>query len=258
MKKIILCMCLLFLSFAFVKAQDDGQFFEKEYKFPLAINNGKCGVTGAVDFSTSSMTDDILFTNLYIWITENIGQDKVLKMSPSSKIISCRYYASGNTAALNGKKNAYYFSVAFRVADMHVYITQTDLTIIPALSLNKKEVGMEKYAALKKPSDQNIVNEFNDVNNSVLDGIIEFIGTNIPESMVTNWDNIVSKRVTEGMTMTETKLALGAPQSIVEGNNETQWIYGLSLIVYFDAGKDVDKKTGKVTTREKKVTRILR
>ena len=58
--------------------------------------------------------------------------------------------------------------------------------------------------------------------------------------------------------MTETELALGAPQSVVEGNTETQWIYGLSLIVYFDDGKDVDPKTKKTVTREKKVTRILR
>ena len=62
MKKIILLFTLM-LSCVLVNAQEDGQFFEKEYKFPLAINNGKCGVTGAADFTSTSFTDDILFTN---------------------------------------------------------------------------------------------------------------------------------------------------------------------------------------------------
>ena len=256
MKKIIITLLAMF-SVIYANAQDDSQLFEKEYKFPLANNNGKCSVTGVMDFTTASFDDDDLFTNLYVWITENIGQDKVLKMSPVNKIISCRYSAEGNSAAITGKKNIYYFSTAFRIADKHVYVTQSELEVLPAISFNKKNVGLEKYAALKKPADKNIIDEFNDVNNEVLEQIMDFVGTNVPEH-VNNWDNIVSKRVTEGMTMTETKLALGAPQSVVEGNTETQWIYGLSLIVYFDDGKDIDSKTKKTITREKKVTRILR
>ncbi|MDD6001354.1 MAG: hypothetical protein PUC50_04075 [Bacteroidales bacterium] len=250
MKKLFV-LSVIFFSYFFAMAQDDGQYFEKDYPFPLALNNGKCSVMGVMDFTNnSSIDDETIFANLYMWITDNIGQDKVIKLSPSTKIISCKYTVKG--------KNTYFFSTAFRVADKHVYVTQTDLKAIPQISITKKETGMEKYAELKKTSDKAIVDEFNVLNNDLMQELCDFIGSNTPESMITNWDNIVSKRVTEGMTMTETKLALGPPQSVVEGNTETQWIYGLSLIVYFDDGKDYNQATKTFVKRDKKVTRILR
>ncbi|MBO4373332.1 MAG: hypothetical protein J5826_10395 [Bacteroidales bacterium] len=248
MKKNALLFAILVLCLT-ASAQDDGQYFEKEYQFPLALNNGKCVVMGAMDFTANNIDDDLIFTNLFMWITDNIGQDKVIKINHANKIISCKYTAKGT--------NTFVFSTAFRVTDGHIYVSQSDLKCIPQLSVTKKETEMEKYAAMKRPADGKIVDEFNSINNGLLQEIHDFVATNIPES-VTNWDNIISKRVTEGMTMTETKLALGAPQSVIEGNSETQWIYGLSLIVYFDDGKDVDPTTKKIITREKKVTRILR
>ena len=243
MKKIILLFALV-LSGVLGKAQDDEQFFEKEYKFPLAMDNGKCIVSGAMDFNTTDLDDDAIFTNLYMWITKNIGRDNVIKISPSTKIISCKYTVEGKNAAVTGKKNVYCFSTAFRVADKRMYVKQSELEVIPAMSLGKKNVGLEKYAALKKPADKNVIDEFNEVNNEILQELLDFISTNVPE-FVHNWDYIVSRRVVEGMTMTETELALGSPQSVVEGNTEVQWMYGLSLIVYFDL-------------KTKKVSRILR
>lgn len=256
MKKIIVLLVLALSGFV-AYAQDDEQLFEKEYKFPLTMENGKGSVTGAMDFTATDLDDDAIFTNLYMWICKNIGRDNVLKISPSTKIISCKYSVDGKNTAVMGKKNMYNFSAAFRVADKRMYVKQTELEVVPAIALSKKSVGIEKYATLKKPADKNIIDEFNDVNNEVLESLMDFVNTNVPE-YVTNWDYIVSRRVMEGMTMTETELALGAPQSVVEGNTETQWIYGLSLIVYFDDGKDTDPKTKKTVTREKKVTRILR
>lgn len=224
-----------------VSAQDE--VFEKEYSFPLAADNGKCVVSGLMDFSTvSTLDDDVIFTNLYSWICDNIGRDKVLKLQPSNKVISFEYSIKD--------KNTYYIPTAFRVVNKQVVVSQMDIKVVPALSFNNKEVGIEKYAALKRPTDKNVIDEFNALNNDILSKIKDFTETNVPESRVASWDNIVAKRVVEGMTMTETKLALGEPRSVVESNNETQWIYGLSLIVYFKA----DAKRG----GQKTVFRILR
>lgn len=245
MKKIIVLMTLI-LSGVWASAQDeDAQLFEKEYKFPLATENGKCLVAGAMDFTKTDLNDDAIFTNLYTWISKNIGRDNMVTISPSQKIISCKYSVEGrNAMPVTGKKNVYNISAAFRVNGKWVNVKQTELMVTPAMSLGKKNVGMEKYAALKKPADKTVVDEFNEINNELLEGLMDFVSTNVPEQ-VTNWDYIVSRRVIENMTKTEVELALGAPQSIVEGNEETQWMYGLSLIVYFD-------------NKTNKVTRILR
>ena len=245
MKKIIVLMTLL-LSGVFANAQDDdAQLFEKEYKFPLTTENGKSTVSGAMDFTKTDLDDDAIFTNLYSWISKNVGRDNVITISPTKKIISCKYSVEGkNAMPVTGKKNVYWFATAFRVADKRMYVKQTELEVTPAMSLGKKNVGIEKYAALKKPADKTVIDEFNDINNELLESLMDYISTNVPEQ-VTNWDYIVSRRVVENMTKTEVELAFGAPQSIVEGNEETQWMYGLSLIVYFD-------------NKTNKVTRILR
>ena len=245
MKKIILLLVLV-LSVVWVKAQDEEQLFEKEYKFPLSMDNGKCSVSGAMDFSATKLDDDAIFTNLYMWVCENMVRENVLKILPSKKIIVCKYSIEGKTVAVTGKKNTYNLSTAFRIADKRVYVSPTEIEVLPALPFAKKG-GIEKYAALKKPADKTVIDEFNEVNNEMILTVSGFIESNTPHH-INNWDNIVAKRVVEGMTMTEVKLALGNPQSEVEGNTETQWIYGLTLIIYFDDGK----------TGEKKVTRILR
>lgn len=244
MKKVIVLMTLVLTSI-FANAQEDEQLFEKEYKFPLTTENGKCIVVGAMDFTKTDLDDDAIFTNLYSWLTKNIGRDNLLTISPTKKIISCKYSVEGkNAMPVTGKKNVYYFSTAFRVADKRMYVKQTELEVTLAMTLGKKNVGIEKYAALKKPADKNVIDEFNNLNNEILESLMDFVSTNVPEQ-VTNWDYIVSRRVVEEMTKTEVELALGTPQSIVEGNEETQWMYGLSLIVYFD-------------NKTNKVTRILR
>ena len=84
MKKIILLLVLV-LSVVWVKAQDEEQLFEKEYKFPLSMDNGKCSVSGAMDFSATKLDDDAIFTNLYMWVCENMVRENVLKILPSKK-----------------------------------------------------------------------------------------------------------------------------------------------------------------------------
>lgn len=246
MKKVIVLMALI-LSGILANAQDNENLFEKEYKFPLALDKGKGKVAGAMDFSNTDLDDDAIFTNLYAWIAKNIGRDNVVNISASKKVISCKYSLEGrNAMPVTGKKNVYYFSTAFRVANKFINVEQSELEVEPAMTMpfGKKNVGIEKYAALRKPADKNIIDEFNDINNELLESLMDYVSTNVPEQ-VTNWDYIISKRVIEGMTMTEVEFALSIPQSVVEGNEETQWMYGLSLIVYFD-------------NKTKKVTRILR
>lgn len=244
MKKIIVLMALV-LTGVFANAQEDEQLFEKEYKFPLALDKGKGIVAGAMDFTKTDLDDDMIFTNLYSWIAKNIGRDNMITISPSNKIITCKYQVEGkNAMPVTGKKNVYCFATAFRVANKFVNVKQEQLEVIPAMALGKKNVGIEKYAALKKPADKNIIDEFNEMNNEVLEGLMDYVNTTVPE-IVTSWDYIISRRVVEQMTKTEVEMALGTPQSIVEGNDETQWMYGISLIVYF-------------SNKTKKVTRILR
>ena len=113
MKKIIVLMTLL-LSGVFANAQDDdAQLFEKEYKFPLTTENGKSTVSGAMDFTKTDLDDDAIFTNLYSWISKNVGRDNVITISPTKKIISCKYSVEGkNAMPVTGKKNVYWFATA--------------------------------------------------------------------------------------------------------------------------------------------------
>lgn len=71
---------------------------------------------------------------------------------------------------------------------------------------------------------------------SMLNKLFDFIAT-YQLAPITHWSDIAICRPVEGMNEDECRLAFGKPQSIIETNGETQWMYTSSFYLFFQNGK---------------------
>ena len=100
----------------------------------------------------------------------------------------------------------------------------------------KKVTPLEMLTPDKKAAHKQTMEDFTQIESSVLNKLFDFISTN-QLSEITHWDAISIRKPIKGMNEDECRLAFGKPQSILETNGEIQWMYSSSFYLFFKNGQ---------------------
>lgn len=222
----------LFLSRIFTLA---GQtFVETGNTYPISVDGNKYVVSGFTPFE--NLKDEEIYANALLWTVENICpklQEGITKKDVKSKSFSCDLVLA--SLADSEFNNTYYCRIILRVADNKLIYYLSDVLIESSVFVMKKVTPLEKLMPDKKATHRQIINDFVQVESSVLNKIFDFINTNkLPE--ITHWNEISISKPIKGMTEVECRLAFGKPQTILETNGEVQWMYNSSFYLFFKNG----------------------
>ena len=230
LKRIILT-CSLALCALLANAQS---YSEIGAPYPLKANGDRQVVSGFIQFNSSN--DETIFANALLWVIENICpqlQEGITEIGIPTKKFTCQLALQPSA---EGKPSAtYYANATFRVADRKLIYYLSDITVESSSLIIKKLTPMEKLMPEKKASHKQMVEEFVQLESSVLNRMFDFVGTNRPTA-ITHWKDIGIRRAVKGMTEDECRLAFGKPQSIMDTNGEVQWMYTSSFYLFFKNG----------------------
>ena len=113
----------------------------------------------------------------------------------------------------------------------------------------KKVTPMEKLQPEKKPSHQETMDDFVQIESQMLNKLFDFVSTN-QLSPITHWNEINIGKPVKGMTEDECLLAFGKPQTISESNGEVQWMYSSSFYLFSKRVRGNDYKIKKRSNPE--------
>lgn len=227
-KKHILLACCLAICALLAKAQS---FTEIGATYPLQKNNGKCEVSGFINFTNS--TDERIFTNALLWVVKNICpqlQEGIKEISVPAKKFTFEIVIKPD-----GAKSTYYSNATFRVADGKLIYYISDIEVESTSLVIKRLTPFEKLNPEKKEAHKQMIAEFEKLSSQILNNIFDYVST-YQSSPITHWSDISIHRAVEGMTEDECLLAFGKPQSIMETNGEIQWMYTTSFYLFFKQG----------------------
>lgn len=225
---------LLFLSIMPLSRLSGQDFAGIGNLYPLQVDGNKYVVSGFTPFS--NLTDEEIYANALLWTVENIcpkGQEGITSRDVKAKNFSCDLVLG--SLAGSGLENVYYCRVTFRVADRKLVYYLSDVLIESPALLMKKVTPMEKLAPEKKPAHRETMDDFVQVESTLLNKLFDFVATN-QLSKITHWDEINTRKPVKGMTPTECRLAFGKPQTVLETNGEVQWMYNSSFYLFFKNG----------------------
>ena len=224
---------LLFLSCIFTLTAQT--FVETGNIYPLSIDGNKYVVSGFTSFE--NLKDEEIYANALLWTVHNVCpklQEGITNRDIKAKSFSCDLI-SGSQAG-SGLDNTYYFRIIFRVADKKLIYYVSDILIESSAFVMKKVTPLEKLTPEKKASHKQTMDDFVQVESSVLNKMFDFITTN-KLSEITHWNEIHIRKPVKGMTEDECRLAFGKPQTILETNGEVQWMYSSSFYLFFKDGR---------------------
>lgn len=235
MKRIYLSLIILACCFLSISAQS---FTEIGKTYPISADNNKYVVSGFTSFNDKS--DEKIYTNSLLWAIENICpklREGITKVDILNKSFDCELTLTSSVES--DSNNIYYIHATFKVADGKLLYILHDVLIESPIFFMKKVTPLEKLNPEKKSTHQKTINDFIQSESFMLNKLFDFIATNQP-APITHWNDIAISRPVEGMNEDECRLAFGKPQSVMETNGETQWMYSSSFYLFF--------KNGKVTT----------
>jgi hypothetical protein len=235
MKHIYLSLIILVCSIFSISAQS---YIETGQTYPISSDNNKYVVNGFTTFNGKS--DEKIYTNALLWAIENICpklRDGITKVDIPNKNFECELTLNSSTGS--DSNNIYYIHATFKVIDGKLLYTLHDVLIESPIFFMKKVTPLEKLNPEKKSTHQKTINDFIQTESLMLNQLFDYIAINQP-APITHWNDIAISRPVEGMNEDECRLAFGKPQSIMETNGETQWMYSSSFYLFF--------KNGKVTT----------
>ena len=196
-------------------------FTEQKNTYPLSADGSKYVVNGFIPFSP--MIDESIYANALLWTIKNVcsaQRDGITEVSIPAKSFSCNLVLTSQADAK--QKNTYYCTAQFQVKDGKLVIM-------------KKVTPMEKLQPEKKPSHQETMDDFVQIESQMLNKLFDFVSTN-QLSPITHWNEINIGKPVKGMTEDECLLAFGKPQTISESNGEVQWMYSSSFYLFFKNG----------------------
>ena len=210
-------------------------FSEIGNTYPVSVDGDKYVVNGFITFD--SRTDEEIFANTLLWTVENIcpkQQDGITERDVKGKSFKCDLILGSMPGS--GLENTYYCRVTFRIADKKLVYYISDVLVESSVFVMKKVTPLEKLTPEKKDSHKQIMDDFVQVESSVLNKLFDFVSSNAL-SVITHWDEIAIRKPVEGMNEDECRLAFGKPQSIMETNGEIQWMYTSSFYLFFKDGR---------------------
>lgn len=210
-------------------------FVETGNIYPLNIDGNKYVVSGFVSFE--NLNDEEIYANALLWTVENVcpkQQEGITKRDVKDKSFNCDFILG--SLAGSGLDNTYYCRALFRVADKKLVYYLSDILIESPAFVMKKVTPLEKLTPEKKTSHKQTMDDFIQVESSVLNKLLDFISSN-KLSEITHWNEISIRKPVKGMTEDECRLAFGKPQTILETNGEVQWMYNSSFYLFFKNGQ---------------------
>ena len=195
-------------------------FTEQKNTYPLSADGSKYVVNGFIPFSP--MIDESIYANALLWTIKNVcsaQRDGITEVSIPAKSFSCDLVLTSQADAK--QKNTYYCTAQFQIESSVVIM--------------KKVTPMEKLQPEKKPSHQETMDDFVQIESQMLNKLFDFVSTN-QLSPITHWNEINIGKPVKGMTEDECLLAFGKPQTISESNGEVQWMYSSYFYLFFKNG----------------------
>ena len=221
-------MCCIFPSSA-------QTFTETGKTYPVNTEGDICVINGFTTFN--GFSDEKIYANTLLWAIENICpqlREGLTNIDVPNKTFDCEFTLG--SSAESGLNNTYYVKATFRVADGKLLYYLHDVLIESTVLVMKKVTPLEKLAPEKKVAHKKTMDDFVKSESSMLNKLFDFIAT-YQLAPITHWSDIAICRPVEGMNEDECRLAFGKPQSIIETNGETQWMYTSSFYLFFQNGK---------------------
>ena len=202
-------------------------FTEQKNTYPLSADGSKYVVNGFIPFSP--MIDE----SIYAKNVCSAQRDGITEVSIPAKSFSCNLVLTSQADAK--QKNTYYCTAQFQVKDGKLVYYLSNIQIESSVVIMKKVTPMEKLQPEKKPSHQETMDDFVQIESQMLNKLFDFVSTN-QLSPITHWNEINIGKPVKGMTEDECLLAFGKPQTISESNGEVQWMYSSSFYLFFKNG----------------------
>lgn len=203
-----------------------GNTLMAQVSFDVTVAEKKRIVSGAVSYEKS---DDEAFANVCLWaFNEGPGRKE--------EILECDFVKRQLTMVYNLKRDnddiAYACRLSLKVLDGSMMFLVNDIKIqggIMGIFQN-----FDKLNPDKKPKHQDIINDFQSLNNKKLQELINFISDNKP--VITNWKKICTGQLERGMSSDEVKLIYGKPVNIQESGKDTQFLFSTFVYVFLENG----------------------
>lgn len=210
-------------------------FSEAGPLYQVSAEGSACVVSGFTSFE--NVADENVYAKALLWTIENICpwlREGITEVNPPEKSFSCNLVlASGEDAR---QKNTYYCRADFRVAEGKLLYRLSEVLIESEVFVMKKVTPLEKLTPEKKVSHRQTVDDFVEVESSMLNRMFDFIAT-YRLSPITHWPEICMRKPVKGMTEEECRLAFGKPQTVLETGGEVQWMYTSSFYLFFKDGR---------------------
>ena len=232
MKRQLLLLSCLLLWACTATAQT---FTEIGNKYPVSADGNKRVVSGFIPFSR--LSDEKIFANALLWTIENVCpklREGITAVNVDAKSFACNLVlTSGEPGEKPG--SIYYARATFRVADGKLIYYLSDISIESSVFMLKKVTPLEKLSPEKKTSHRETVDAFVQTESEMLNKLFDYVATH-KLAPITHWSDINIRRAVTGMNEDECRLAFGKPQSVLETNGETQWMYSSSFYLFFKNG----------------------
>jgi len=198
-----------------------------QVSFDVTIAEKKRIVSGAVSYDK---TDDEAFANVLLWaVNEGPGR--------KDEILDCDFVKRQLTMVYNLKRSeeeiAYTCRLSLKVAEGQLMFLVNDIKIQGGGILGAFQ-NFDKLNPEKKPKHQDIINDFQSLNNQKLQELINFIAENNP--VITNWKNVCLGKIDKGMSSDEVKLIYGKPINIQASGTDAQYVFSTFIYVFLENG----------------------
>lgn len=152
-------------------------FTEQKNVYPLSTGSSKYVVNGFIPFGP--MNGESIYTNALLWITKNAysaQRDGVAEVSISTEDFSCDLMLTFQTDAK--QKNTYYCTTQFQIKDRKLVHYLSNVQIESLVVTTKEVTPMEKLRPEEKPSYQETMGDFVQIESQVLNKLFDSVNTN--------------------------------------------------------------------------------
>lgn len=203
-----------------------GNLLVAQVSFDVTMAEKKRIVSGSIGYKNS---DNEAFANALLWaVNEGPGRKE--------EILDCDVQKRQLTMVYNLKRDegiAYTCRLSLKIADGQMMFLINDIKIQGGLLSSFQ--NFDRLNPEKKPKHQDIINEFQSLNNKKLQQLITFISENKPE--ITNWNGVCMGKLERGMSSDEVKLIYGKPINIQENGTDAQYVFSTFIYVFLENGK---------------------
>ena len=203
-----------------------GNTLMAQVSFDVTVAENKRIVSGAMSYEKS---DDEAFANACLWAFNEGPMRK-------EEILECDYVKRQLTMVYNLKRDnddiAYACRLSLKVLDGSMMFLVNNIKIQGGIMGIFQ--SFDKLNPSKKSKHQDIINDFQSLNNKKLQQLINFISENKP--VITNWKKVCTGQLERGMSSDEVKLIYGKPVSIQESGKDTQYIFSTFVYVFLENG----------------------